>query len=624
MPALTSLILFLPLASFVLIPFVPEKKRILGGWLATLSMTAAFFLALKLAMPLLRSGRFDRLESSFPWIVLPNLKFEFGFLVDSLSCLMLLIVTGVGALIFYYSLEYMEHDKGFRRYYAGLCLFAFSMLGIVLSNNLAQLFIFWELVGFSSYLLIGHWYEKADACEAGKKAFLTNRVADFGFLIGILLLWSISNPAESGDRTLNFLRLEELLHHHVSSGLIPQSIYTVAMMLIFMGIMGKSAQFPLHVWLPDAMEGPTPVSALIHAATMVAAGVYLLARTFALFTLAPFALHFIAILGGVTAILSATQAVVQNDIKKILAYSTLSQLGYMVMAIGLGGVSAGVYHLATHAFFKALLFLAAGSVIHATETHDIFLMGGLFRKLPFTSIVFAIGTFALLGIWPFSGFWSKEEILSVAFTENKMLFLISAATVFLTSLYMGRLILITFFGPSKIKEKLSEPSLTMLLPLAILAILSVSAGFFGIGHWVHYALEKSGEKNSFVVILSNVFVALGLLTAFLFYGRARSKKSGAVQARHSFILNIVLNKYYIDALYDWVLTHVQTPFSKLLDWFERIVIVKGAVGGTAKQTLWLGNLVRKSQTGKIEASLFWFGIGVSALLFYFVVLGRPV
>ncbi|MBI4358231.1 MAG: NADH-quinone oxidoreductase subunit L, partial [Candidatus Omnitrophica bacterium] len=384
-------ILFLPFSSFLLIPLVSEKKRRLAGWLACSAMLLAFLLSLRLAWPLFLGEVLEPRVLSILWVHLSGFQIELGLLIDPLSILMLLVVTGVGSAIFYYSLEYMEQDEGYRRYFAGLSLFAFSMIGIVLSSNLLELFIFWELVGLSSYLLIGHWYQKPEAADAGKKAFLTNRVGDFGFLIGILLLWTFSGLG-GGLPSLNLFELDQTIPHFVQASHAHQMWITAAMLLIFSGVLGKSAQFPLHVWLPDAMEGPTPVSALIHAATMVAAGVYLLARLFTLFALAPLALEIIAYIGGFTAIFAATHAIVQKDIKRILAYSTLSQLGYMVMAVGLGSAQAGMFHLTTHAFFKALLFLSAGSIIHATGEQDISQMGGLFRKMPFTSGAFLVGT----------------------------------------------------------------------------------------------------------------------------------------------------------------------------------------------------------------------------------------
>ncbi|MBI1977871.1 MAG: NADH-quinone oxidoreductase subunit L, partial [Candidatus Omnitrophica bacterium] len=516
--------------------------------------------------------------------------------------------------IFYYSLEYMERDAGYRRYFAGLSLFAFSMIGIVLSSNLLELFIFWELVGLSSYLLIGHWYEKPEAADAGKKAFLTNRVGDFGFLLGILMLWTFSG--QEGIRSLNLMHLDEAIPLFLKSASGHQTIITVAMLLIFAGVLGKSAQFPLHVWLPDAMEGPTPVSDLIHAATMVAAGVYLLARTFSLFVLAPTALEIIAYIGGFTALFAASQALVQKDIKRILAYSTLSQLGYMVMAVGLGSAVIAMYHLTTHAFFKALLFLSAGSIIHATHEQNITEMGGLLKRMPLTSAAFLIGTFALIGFWPSSGFFSKDEILVLAFSTNQLLFWTSMATLFLTALYMGRAVSVAFLGPSKLKKKPHEPSQKMLLPLLVLAALSIGGGFLGINHILAGPTHQEEVRpERLVIILATLLGVVGILSAFLFYRRVSEKQRKGFRNATAWISEILVRKYFMDDLYNLILRYVQQPFAQFLDWFEKRIIVEGAVNETAGLTATFGRYLRKLQTGKIQTYLSVFFAGVVILIY---------
>ena len=612
-------ILFLPLIAFLIIPLVPEENRKLGGWIACASLIISFFLALKLALPLFHGEIFHAYHAPIEWIALPGLKLEFGLLIDPLSLLMLLIVTGVGSAIFYYSIEYMEHDGGFKRYFAGLSLFAFSMIGIVLSSNLLELFIFWELVGLSSYLLIGHWYQKPAAADAGKKAFLTNRLGDFGSLIGILLLWTFSSP--DGTRSLNFLQLRTSIPQFLQASPSHQITFTAAMLLVFSGVLGKSAQFPLHVWLPDAMEGPTPVSALIHAATMVAAGVYLLARMFFLFSLSPSALQIIAYIGGFTALFAATQALVQNDIKRMLAYSTLSQLGYMVMAVGLGSAAAGMYHLTTHAFFKALLFLCAGSIIHITEVQNINEMGGLIKKMPLTSFAFLIGAFALIGFWPASGFFSKDEILTLAFSENRMLFWTAISTVFVTALYMGRTVSVAFLGSSKIRKKLHEPSQRMLLPLVLLSFFSLAGGFLGfeklmrtenLGH-------QLGETNNFVILLSSSLALSGILIAFGFY-RLREKKRQQFQNLFAWIGMILERKYYMDDLYDLILRYVQQPWAQFLSWFEKRIVVEGAVNQVAAGfTSRAGNYLRKLETGKIQTYLSIFCAGLITIIYFLTI-----
>ncbi len=607
------LILFSPFIAFILIVLIPEKNRNIAGWLACFGIFISFWLSAKLFWSITQNPSFESIQAGISWISLPQLQLECGIIIDRLSALMLLIVTGIGSGVFYYSLEYMSHDEGFKRYFAGLSLFAFSMIGIVISNNLLQLFIFWELVGLSSYLLIGHWYQKPEAADAGKKAFLTNRVGDFGFLIGILLFWNFSGPF--GARTLNLSSLNLALPNFVQVSLANQTIATVALLLVFTGVMGKSAQFPLHVWLPDAMEGPTPVSALIHAATMVAAGVYLLARLFPLFILSPFALKLIAYLGGFTAFFAATQALVQIDIKRILAYSTLSQLGYMVMAIGLGNPAAGMYHLSTHAFFKALLFLGAGSIIHATEEQNIFQMGGLLKKLPVTSICFLIGTYALIGFWPASGFFSKDAILVLAFKQNKILFAASAFTVFLTALYMGRLLSVAFFGTSKSRKKIHESGAQMLLPLVILSVLSLIGGFLGIEHFLEGLNHlHEAETNQRIILIATSLGVLGVLISFLFY-QFKEKERKLFTVFFSPIFMLLEHKYFIDDAYDLFLRGVQQPFAKFLSWFEKKIIVEGAVNQTAAATATAGEYSRKIQTGKVQTYLTVFLAGVIVLIY---------
>jgi NADH-quinone oxidoreductase subunit L len=421
----------------------------------------------------LRSSGADHLpQIRAQWLYVGNLQVDIGLRLDALSLMMALIVTGVGSLIHIYSAKYLEGDRAYGRYFASLSLFIFSMLGIVFADNFVMMFIFWELVGVSSYLLIGFWYEKASAADACKKAFITNRVGDFGFFLGILVVW-----ATLGNH-LNFEELQNFLAGHAGEY---GPVATIAGLLIFCGAAGKSAQFPLHVWLPDAMEGPTPVSALIHAATMVAAGVYMLCRVFFLLDVeGSYALEVIAWIGGFTALFAALIAVQQNDIKRILAYSTLSQLGYMVMAVGLSGRTAAMYHLTTHAFFKALLFLAAGSVIYGMHhEQNIWKMGALRKKMPATYWTFMAGTLALCGMWPFSGFFSKDSILGLALEKNHIaLFVVGVLAALLTTFYMFRLVFVVFFGGerSEAAEHAHESPSVMVWPLRILAVLSILCG----------------------------------------------------------------------------------------------------------------------------------------------------
>src|SRR5664280_672512 len=429
-------VLFLPLLAAAFITLFTQHNRKLSAGLSIGAVVAGCVLSLIFISV---NGWGPARESPLNWLAIGDLHVDFGLRLDPLSLLMMLLVTGVASAIHIYSWGYMSEDRGFPRFFACLSLFTFSMLGIVLSNNFLQLFIFWELVGVSSYLLIGFWFERPAAADAGKKAFITNRLGDFGFLLGILTVWA----------TFNTLRFDEIEKTLAANPQALGALATTAGLLIFCGAMGKSAQFPLHVWLPDAMEGPTPVSALIHAATMVAAGVYMLCRV--LFLLNADALHVIAYIGGFTALLAALIAVQQNDIKRILAYSPLSQLGYMVMAVGLSGPTPAMFHLTTHAFFKALLFLGAGSVIHALSgEQDIWKMGGLRKKMPITFWTFFIGMLALSGIPPFSGFYSKDSILAQALDEKSyLLFGVAVFVAALTTFYMFRLFFVAFLGEAR-------------------------------------------------------------------------------------------------------------------------------------------------------------------------------
>src|SRR5438132_3013970 len=408
--------------------------------------------------------------AEFAWIDISGaFKVPLGFTLDQLSKTMLVLVSGVGATIHIYSLGYMRDDEGKSLYFVALSLFVFAMLGIVLANNFVMLFIFWELVGFTSYVLIGHWFYRDAAADAGNKAFITTRIGDFGFMLGILMVWMATG-------SIVFTEIAQRLWILTSH----PAFLTIAALLIFCGAVGKSAQFPLHVWLPDAMEGPTPISALIHAATMVAAGVYMLVRVAFIIQASPTALLVIAWVGTITAVMAALIATQQNDIKRILAYSTLSQLGYMVMAVGLASNEAAMFHLFTHAFFKALLFLAAGSVIVMLHhEQDIWKMGGLSRNLPITFLTFVIGALALIGCPPFSGFFSKDAILALAYERNMPIFVVGLFTAFLTAFYVVRLLVIVFFGKSRseIARKSGESPFVITGPLIVLALLATIGGF---------------------------------------------------------------------------------------------------------------------------------------------------
>jgi NADH-quinone oxidoreductase subunit L len=530
----------------------------------------------------------------------------------------LFVVTGVGGLIHIYSYSYMDEDAGKARFFAFLSLFTFSMLGIVLANNFLMTFIFWELVGVSSYLLIGFWFEKPSAGDAAKKAFITNRLGDFGFLAGILMVWGLLG-------SLSFSTLQTALA--TNPALLGTSA-TLAGLLIFCGAMGKSAQFPLHVWLPDAMEGLTPVSALIHAATMVAAGVYMLCRTLFLFNAD--SLHVISYIGGFTALLAALIAVQQNDIKRIIAYSTLSQLGYMVMTVGLNGPTPAMFHLTTHAFFKALLFLAAGSVIIGMHhEQDIWQMGNLRKKMPITFLTFTIGTLALCGVPPFSGFYSKDAILAQALAQKSyLLFGVGVFVAALTTFYTFRLFFVVFMGKEKSKAgaHAHESPLVMTLPLIALAIFSFAGGFIGITNnygsqftadhetlsMVQQAIEPF--KNVFPMLCGLGAVAVGFLLALSLY---KNSTTDPLPAKLGGLATAMKNKFYFDELYEATFIRAHDFLAAVADWIDRWILEGAIIGAIRGGTDLSGRALRLAQTGNLQTYAFLFVLGV-ALLLYFV------
>jgi NADH-quinone oxidoreductase subunit L len=557
-------------------------------------------------------------ESVVNWLSIGDLHVDFGLKLDTLSMMMLLIVTGVGGAIHIYSFGYMHEDKGMSRFFAFMSLFTFSMLGIVLANNFLEMFIFWELVGVSSYLLIGFWFEKPSAGDAAKKAFITNRLGDFGFLLGILMVWGLLG-------SLNFSSLQETL---ATNPALLGGCATVAGLLIFCGAVGKSAQFPLHVWLADAMEGPTPVSALIHAATMVAAGVYMLCRVF--FLLDANALNVIAYIGGFTALLAALIAVQQNDIKRILAYSTLSQLGYMVMSVGLSGPTPAMFHLTTHAFFKALLFLGAGSVIHALhEEQDIWKMGGLRDKMGITFWTFLIGTLALSGVPPFSGFYSKDSILSQAWEQkNYILFAVAAAVAGMTTFYMFRLFYVAFVGKPRTEtaKHAHESPKVMTLPLLVLALFAVIGGVIGIAEI--YGAQFAGETISqslgarileplrapIPMITGLALVALGWYKARAFY---LNTETDPLPAKLGWLATWMKNKFYFDEFYEATFIRAHDFIAAVADWFDRWIVEGACIGAIRGGTDLTGRALRLVQTGNLQTYAFLFVLGV-ALVLYFV------
>ena len=619
--ALPWLILFLPLLAAGIITLFMLRNKAVSATLSIGAIATGFVLTLAV----IKFGGWETRELSVNWLSIGSLNVDFGLELDALSLMMLLIVTGVGSAIHIYSYGYMHDDPGFSRFFACMSLFTFSMLGIVLANNFLQMFIFWELVGVSSYLLIGFWFEKPSAADAAKKAFITNRLGDFGFMLGILTIFAIVG-------SLNFSAIQDQLKANPA---LFGGAATLAGLLIFCGAMGKSAQFPLHVWLPDAMEGPTPVSALIHAATMVAAGVYMLCRVFFIFT--PDALTVIAWIGGFTALLAALIAVQQNDIKRILAYSTLSQLGYMVMAVGLGGPTPAMFHLTTHAFFKALLFLGAGSVIHAMHhEQDIWKMGALRKKMPVTFWTFLVGTLALCGVPPFSGFYSKDAILAQAWhTHNYPLFAVAVFVAVLTTFYMFRLFFVALVGEPRTKEAshAHESPGVMIWPLRILAVLALFGGVIGISEIFdsQFGSGETGEHTlTFVQRLTEPFThapvaagigiaatIVGFLIARALYANA---KSDPLPAKLGWLSSAMQNRFYFDEIYEATVIRAHDFIAAIADWIDRWIVEGFCIGLVRGGTDLTGRALRLVQTGNLQTYAFLFVLGVAVVLWF--VLGK--
>ncbi len=624
------IVLMLPLLSALIILLL---HRSLGGASALISIGSSL-ICLVASIALLGSP--DKTYPLFTFIHFSDaLNFNIGALINQQSKGMLFVVTFVGFLVHLYSHGYMKDDAARPRYFGSLSMFMFSMTGIVLADNLAMMFIFWELVGLSSYLLIGHWFQKPSACNAANKAFMTNRIGDFGFMIGILLLFSMN----AGD--LSFEGLKSSFTNGGGAADWPVKhvrdaypwMITAAALCIFMGAVGKSAQVPLHVWLPDAMEGPTPVSALIHAATMVAAGVYMLVRCSFLIAASPFAGDVITAVGAVTALLAALMATQQNDIKRILAYSTLSQLGYMIMAVGMGANAEGMFHLYTHAFFKALLFLGSGSVIHATHhNQEMDKLGGLWKKMPITGTTFFIGSLALAGIPPLAGFWSKDEILV---TLDKSwgawaLLLLGFAAV-MTAFYTTRLFIRTFMGKpmdQDVYDHTHESGFVMTGPLIFLALLAIFSGFI-IFHDVGTALGFPGGITEFIFLpeegphkyhIDWAFAAASLgigivgvfAGAFMYWGN-RKDRSTQLATWNPGLYQLIKNKFYFDDLYQAGIDRGVLGFSYIVSWFDRYVVNDTGIDGSAQVTGFSGGVLKHLQTGRVPNYAMAIALGVVGL-----------
>lgn len=603
------LIALLPFMAFAIIGLFLHRWPKISAYFSIVTIFVSFILAVIIGGTIFWTGDAINYEAAVRWINMPGLQVDMGILIDGITAVMLIVVTSVALLVQIYSLGYMDKDPGFASYYAYQSIFAGAMLGLVLANNFGQIFVFWELVGLASYLLIGFWFGKNSARDAAKKAFITNRIGDFGFLLGILFLQIIFG-------TLNFTGLAGEIANFTNTGLL-----IAISLLLLAGPIGKSAQFPLHVWLPDAMEGPTPVSALIHAATMVAAGVYLIARALFIFSATPEAMLVIAVVGGFTALFAATIAIVQNDIKRILAYSTLSQLGYMVMAMGIGAMTAGMFHLMTHAFFKALLFLGAGAVIYAMhEEQDIWKMGNLNKNMPITTWTFVIGALALSGIPPLAGFWSKDEILLGAFAGGYTgLYILGTLVAFITAFYMFRLIFVAFFGTNEGGVKAVDPPKVMTIPLIILAFMAIVAGFVGspladyrFGQLVTYAGAVHHEPSLLVMLISSLVAILGIFLAWLIYQK-QAINAEAIKARFNGIYTLLYNKYYIDEFYQWLIKVFVDGTAKLFFWID-IYIINGLVNGLASLAGTTGRLLSYAENGQVQTYAVYMFAGIIIIL----------
>ena len=639
MPISLLAIPFLPLVSFVVTLLVGKRLGTRAHWLPIVTVLVAFFCSLGAFFRVL-SGEIIN-EDLYIWISSGSLTVSVGFLVDQLTAVMLIVVTSVSALVHIYSVGYMKGEEGYYRFFAYLSLFTFSMLMLVMGNNFLQLFFGWEAVGLSSYLLIGFYYEKKSAADAGKKAFIVNRFGDFGFILGLLLIFTQFGSLHYHEI---FARVDTLAGQSISLLGLEAGVATVIALLLFCGAIGKSAQLPLHVWLPDAMEGPTPVSALIHAATMVTAGVFLVARCNPIFELSTFTLNLITIVGALTALFAATIALVQTDIKRVVAYSTVSQLAYMFIACGVGAYSAGIFHLFTHAYFKALLFLGCGSVILAMHhEQDARSMGGLKAVMPITYATFLIASLSISGMPGLAGFFSKDEILLMAFNTDlaagKFAWAIGTLVAFMTALYSFRLLFLVFHGQFRGSEQqrshLHESPRVVTVPLILLAIGAVTAGWFGVpsvlggsNHWAHFLepvlghphVHLSGLAEALLMGSSVLAGVLGIALAWYLY-LVRPDLPGTLAERFSSCHRLLVNKYYVDELYDRFIVKPTLTFSRrVLLRLVDLACIEFVVNGVPRAIGSLAEKMRRVQDGYVSHYLAWMGGG--ALVILVVLLAR--
>jgi len=635
-----ALIPLLPFAGFLIAGLFGKYLKERAAYFPIAGVLGAFILALSAFRDVLGGTIID--ENLYSWITIGTFSVNVGFQIDQLTTVMLLVVTTLSSLIHIYSVGYMHGDKGYARFFSYLALFTFFMLVLVMANNFLLMFVGWEGVGLCSYLLIGFWYEKKSASNAGIKAFVVNRVGDFGFVLGVLLIFVTFG-------TLDFTDVFAALSTPAAKSTLSLfggeiSVVTLIALLLFVGATGKSAQLPLYVWLPDAMEGPTPVSALIHAATMVTAGVFMVARCAPIFSLSPVAMNVVAIVGGLTAVFAATIGLVQNDIKRVIAYSTISQLGYMFLGLGVGAFSAGIFHLTTHAFFKGLLFLASGSVIHALSgEQDMRNMGALKSKIKTTHAVFIIGSLALAGIFPFAGFFSKDEILWSAYnasTLGRALWVLGVAGAFMTAFYSFRLIYLTFYGKSRmshdVEHHVHESPKVMTIPLMILAFFSVVIGWIGMPgaiiphanlfgeylaplfpHAEHVA-EESHWLELGLMFFSVIVAIAGIRLAYSLYVK-NTDVPGRIADKFKGVYGLLLNKYKVDEAYNFIFVNgLVHKLAKVLYTIGDVKIVDGAVNGIANAIGATSQNSRRLQTGYVQQYAFMMGLGfvVLAGLYY--------
>jgi NADH-quinone oxidoreductase subunit L len=616
---LALVLLLSPFAGFLFNIFFGKKvSKGISGAIGTITVLVSFLLSICFFAQLNQNGKPVEI-SLFEWISVHNFKLDFGLLLDQLSLLWLLFVTGIGSLIHLYSISYMHDDENMHKFFAYLNLFVFFMITLVIGNNLLVMFIGWEGVGLCSYLLIGFWYKNQSYNDAAKKAFIMNRIGDLGFLIGIFIIGQLFS-------SLNYMEIKQA----IITGNHSSAMLGIATLCLFIGACGKSAQLPLYTWLPDAMAGPTPVSALIHAATMVTAGIFMVTRMNFLFDLTPDVQNIIAIVGAATALVAASIGLLQNDIKKVLAYSTVSQLGLMFLALGLGAYNVAVFHVITHAFFKACLFLGSGSVIHGLHgEQDMRKMGGLRKAMPITFWTMMISTLAIAGIFPFAGFWSKDEILLVAFEHNKVLWVVASIASIMTAFYMFRLMYLTFFkdfrGTEEQKHHLHESPSLITIPLVILAILAFVGGAINLpgSTWLNHFLEPilSGKHEEHA-LGSHEYMLMGIAMAGAIFGIlwAYSKyiKQSFVPKEDAEIIGfskVIYNKYYVDEFYTFLIVR---PLNSLSNFFRttlepalgKVVFSFGTVANG------IGIQGKKLQTGSIGLYLFAFVIGICAIITY--------